>query len=372
VAGDTVLRTITTGLIYRNPRPHVKSIHAYFPSVVCLDNGEMLASLVLGEAFEAVNCRTHIARSTDGGEHWTLEGWLYPGTRDRLTSDSARLTALPGGEVVALMIRADRTDHPDDGLASHETLGFVPTDLLLGRSLDYGRTWDIPPPLTPPLIGPSFELCAPVTPLSDGRWLLPTSTWRGWDGYCPHGTRMVAFVSRDFGRSWPTYLDIMHQPGIIFWESKILELRDGRLLAVAWAYDESAGQDLPNQYCVSHDGGATWTPPASTGLQGQTLTPFLLDDGRILSVYRRMDVPGLWANLSTLDGESWTNDAAEPLWGHHAVGLTGDAENMAQNFNVLRFGAPCITRLHDGTLFIAFWCYEDCVANIRWCKCAVA
>ncbi|OPZ83154.1 MAG: BNR/Asp-box repeat protein [bacterium ADurb.Bin429] len=210
-----------------------------------------------------------------------------------------------------------------------------------------------------------------MTPLRDGRWLLPTSTWRGWDGYCPNGTRMVAFVSHDFGHTWPEYLDIMHQPGIIFWESKIIEFPDGRLLAVAWAYDEEAGKDLPNHYCVSHDGGLTWSPPASTGLHGQTLTPFLLDDDRILCVYRRMDVPGLWVNLSTLDGDTWTNDAAEPLWGHHAVGLTSDSADMAHNFNVLRFGAPCITRLPDGMLFVAFWCYEDCVSNIRWFKFSI-
>ena len=39
------------------------------------------------------------------------------------------------------------------------------------------------------MAGPSFELCAPVTLLGDGRWLLPTSTWRGWDGALPNGHR---------------------------------------------------------------------------------------------------------------------------------------------------------------------------------------
>ena len=44
-----------TGLIYRNPKPHVRSVHAYFPSVVPVANGELLATLVLGDAFEASN-----------------------------------------------------------------------------------------------------------------------------------------------------------------------------------------------------------------------------------------------------------------------------------------------------------------------------
>src|SRR5687768_9798517 len=131
----------STGLIYRNPKPHVRSVHAYFPSVVAMDNGELLAMVVLGEAFEAANLHTHVARSRDQGETWELEGPIYPGTTDRLTSDSSRITALPGGEVVAFLVRADRTGHPDEGLASAETLGFVPTELLLFRSSDYGHTW---------------------------------------------------------------------------------------------------------------------------------------------------------------------------------------------------------------------------------------
>ena len=44
---------------------------------------------------------------------------------------------------------------------------------------------------------------------------------------------------------------------------------------------------------------------------------------------------------------------------------------MAQNFNVLKFGAPCITRLPDGIVIVAFWCYEDCVSSIRWFKLKV-
>src|ERR1035437_1490889 len=117
------IECLNTGLIYRNPKPHVRSIHAYFPSAVLMANGELLATIVLGEAFEAANIRTHVCRSTDRGETWTLEGAIYPGTSDRLTSDAARITALPDGEVVAFLVRHDRSGHPDEGLASHETLG---------------------------------------------------------------------------------------------------------------------------------------------------------------------------------------------------------------------------------------------------------
>jgi sialidase-1 len=193
--------------------------------------------------------------------------------------------------------------------------------------------------------------------------------------------KMVAFISHDFGRSWPEYRDVMRDPEqrVIYWESKICELPDGRLLAVAWAYDQVAAADLPNHYAVSADGGDTWSVPRSTGLQGQTPTPYVLDNahkdgaasGRVLLVYRRIDRPGLWANLSHLEGDRWVNDGEATIWGAGAEGLTGDSSIMVQNFQVLRFGAPSVIRLNDSTLFLAFWCYEDCVSVIRWYKLAV-
>ncbi len=34
---------------------------------------------------------------------------------------------------------------------------------------------------------------------------------------------------------------------------------------------------------------------------------------------------------------------------------------IPNGFNVLRFGASCLTRLDDDKIFVAFWRYEDCV-----------
>ena len=81
-----------------------------------------------------------------------------------------------------------------------------------------------------------------------------------------------------------------------------------------------------------------------------------------------MDKTGLWANL---EGDRWVNDAATPLWGADFEGLTGRSQNMSQNFHALRFGAPCIVALPDGALFVAFWCYEECISVARWFKLRV-
>ena len=91
-----------------------------------------------------------------------------------------------------------------------------------------------------------------------------------------------------------------------------------------------------------------------------------LPDGRVLCIYRRMDLPGLWANVARIEDDRWVNEAEAPLWGTGAADLTAAGENMAQNFQVLRFGAPCLAKLPDGSYLTAFWAVEDCVSNIRW------
>ena len=368
------IECLDTGLIYRNPKPHLRSVHAYFPSVVVLSENEMLAALVLGSAFESVDSHVHLARSTDGGATWTLEDALYEPPSDRTTTETCRITRMPDGEIVAFGARFDRPD-PEEGLTNHETLGFVPTELVLFRSKDDGRTWTEPEVIETPLVGPSFEICCPILPLADGRWLAPTSTWKGWDGECPNGMKAIALCSYDRGKTWPEYVDVMdrYADHVIYWEQKIIELDGDRLMSVAWGFNEAAGEDIPNQYAINEDGGRYFGPPQSTGLWGQTLTPIRLPDGRILCIYRRMDKPGLWANISRVKDDQWINETDAPLWGAKASGLLkkGPTENMAADFNVLKFGAPCAVLLPNGEVFVAFWCVEDCVSNIRWFRLRV-
>jgi hypothetical protein len=361
---------IRTGLIYRNPKPHVFSKQAYFPSVVVMENSEMLATFAIGEAFEAANSDTYLSRSKDLGETWSDPVRLLKRDEKALVSNYARIAAVPGGMVVSNVVRSHRESYPEEGLANPGNLGFVPTDLLIVRTKDNGITWDDPLLVKPPLVGPSFEMCSPLVPLSDGRWLWPTSTWRGWDGYCPEGMKMVALISHDQGLSWPEYMTVMdrNKEKIIFWESKIIERMPGKLLAVAWAYDEKNGKDLPNQFSVSSDGGKTWSVPASTGIMGETMAIAALPGDKVIAVYRRMDRPGLWITIVRVENDKWINEKDIPLWGVMEKSLTDKSDNMVQDFNELKFGAPCITILPDKTAYIAFWCYEKMVSNIRWFK----
>ena len=52
------IEVLDTGLVYRNPKPYLRSAVAYHPSLVIFDDGEMVSTFDLGEAVEALNYRT--------------------------------------------------------------------------------------------------------------------------------------------------------------------------------------------------------------------------------------------------------------------------------------------------------------------------
>jgi hypothetical protein len=101
---------------------------------------------------------------------------------------------------------------------------------------------------------------------------------------------------------------------------------------------------------------------------GETMAIAELPHGRILAAYRRMDKAGLWMTVVRMEGDQWVNEKEIPLWGVKDTRLTDKSDNMVADFNELKFGAPCITVLPDETIFVAFWCYEKMVSNIRWFK----
>ena len=54
-------------VVYENPQPQNRARHAYFPGLVKLPSGDLLALFTLGEALEATNVTTVVSRSRDQG-----------------------------------------------------------------------------------------------------------------------------------------------------------------------------------------------------------------------------------------------------------------------------------------------------------------
>ena len=361
------MKCIASDLVYRNPKPHLQAIHAWHPSLVLLDDGELVAAFDLGQGAESLDYRTYLSRSKDQGKTWTPPVRLFEDPVTRRSTHSVRIGRVADGTLVGFGGRFYRDD-PEQGLLNRDNLGYVPMDLILLKSRDGGRTWEGPQTIKPPLVGPSFETCHPIRELRDGRWLAPTSTWKGWDGLAPNGMNAVALVSHDRGQTWPEYISVIsgYDKGIIHWEQSLVQLPDGRLLSVAWAVRESTGKTMPTPYAISQD-GRKFDPPQPTGLRGQTAKIICLRDGRILCLYRRNDKPGLWANLSRIDGNVWVNLGELAVWQGAASGMTGRA-STGEELGALKFGFPSLVQMPDGDVMVVFWCVEDCIQNIRWLR----
>ena len=366
------MQVIDTGIVYRNPVPHVWSRHAYFPSLVSLVGGELICSFVRAQAFEAEDARLHLCRSRDGGQKWENEGRVFAEREvPSYYFESGRMALLTDGSLLMMVCLTDK-GRREEGLSNPDTLGLVETTLVSHRSMDGGRTWSEASAVTPPLVGPEFEICSPPVQLSDGRVLYPCSTWKAWDGANPTGMKAVAFISEDNGATWPRHVVTLDggPDQVIHWESKVAELAPGRLLAVSWAFNEPDSVSLPNHFSLSPDGGASFSLPTATDLSGET--PALLGLGldEALCVYRRTDVRGLHAARVSLAGGRWTTGEQVECYGTCTLYGT-DSQNQSEKFAALRFGAPCVTRLDDGSVLVAFWAVEECVSNIRWVRLTV-
>lgn len=365
-----MIQPLETGVVYRNPKPHLRALHAWHPSLVHVTSGELLVTFDLAQAVESLDYHTVLTRSTDGGQTWLPPVPLFHDDPPRRATHSVRVGAVADGTLVGFGARFYRDD-PEEGLVNRDNLGYVPIDLILLRSTDAGRTWQGPQVVAPPLVGPAFEMCHRVVELADGRWLFPTSTWKGWNGESPHGMQAVALVSHDRGATWPEYLSVINQTGrgVISWEQGLAQLPDGRIVAVVWSFEESTGKSLPNRYAVSHD-GRTFSTPRENGMHGETAKLLALPDGRLLCLYRRLDKPGLWASLVQIDGEAWITVAEAPLWNGAPSGMSG-VGSSGDELSALKFGYPSMVQLPDGTVFAVFWCVEDCLHVIRWQRIAI-
>ena len=355
-----------TGLVYRNPKPYLKSRQAFHPTLVRLGDDELLCSYDVGEGVESLDYRTYLSRSDDRGLTWIQLGPLFDDPVDTPSSHSIRLKKLSDGTLIGFGIRFHRDD-PEEGIVSRQTAGFVPMDLFTITSVDDGRSWSAPTTLIPPVRNPAFEICHSIVELPDGTLLLPTATARGRDGALPAGQKTVVFISNNRGISWDEYGVTFERDDTVFWEQSLVRLTDGRLLAVAWAHNTERGENEPTPFTISTDSGRTFSEPALTGFSAQTCKLLSLEDNHLLCVYRRTDEPGLWATLAHLDGHSWRNLFHLPLWGagSRSSGMTGEG-NRYDELSNLHFGYPSLLRTGPTTVLVAFWCLEGWTCNIRW------
>ena len=246
---------------------YVSRDDAAFPTLVKLDDGEIICAYTAkGKGPDALG-GTDWSRSADGGATWIHEGTILPRMDNPVSVNSLRLSRALDGSLLAYGGR-DYLEGSGDSRSFGKDLKNEPVICL---SVDLGRTW-ADASVIPTDLSLKFEISNPIIDAGNNIWLAPAATLPDSNRF---GERVVVFRSTDHGKTWPEYNTVFHDTGKKkgFFEQKIISLGQGILLGVAWTVTLGDYKDLENHYVLSEDYGRTWTVPKPTGIRGQTLSP---------------------------------------------------------------------------------------------------
>ena len=191
-------------------------------------------------------------------------------------------------------------------------------------SADNGRTVEGPIPTrfhvpqAKPAMGHAYHpgplFMRSIVERPDGSLAALMAGWfKGDDAPCPHNpkrpySRTYVCESRDGGATWSFLANVAygHIGSEGYNEGSMKALADGRLMTAlrTGSMSDKNCQDNPIMVSTSDDGGATWTPPRRTGVNGAFPDLLVLPDGTLAISYGR---PGASIVFSTDGGETWTD-----------------------------------------------------------------
>jgi len=348
-------------IVYENPQPQNRARQAYFPGLVNLPSGDLLAMFVLGEALEAANTTTVVSRSHDQGRTWNFEGPIHERKPDhRYCWDGLKPTLLNDGTLIAAGYRFHRTD-PDQTITNPDPHvdGLRGGDNLVSFSGDEGRTWSYPRIFArthPELI----ENSGPTIQLRRGAILGCGSLFPMWDGTHPTGCVGVLLRSENGGETWDDRTHFFEDPTGHFApsEARLCEMQDDRVVALFWMLDHVNAGNLPNHMTVSHDGGASWSDPIDTGVWGQASSLTHWGDDVLLTIHchREGEDVGLYARIVDFADDRWRMITEAKIWDNAASMKVATYATMGQD---LKFGQASLLRLDNGDILATHWAVED-------------
>lgn len=340
--------------LYDNPEPNLVSRHGYFPGVVRLESGELLALFVLGEAFESVDQTTWVSRSVDLGETWELQSSLYDKSVVGIaTSDYLKPTIIKDGRIVAMGYRFDRSN-PGQNIVNTKTDGLRNGDNVVTFSEDNGRTWSTPKPIC--LSRPELlEVSGPCIQAKNGDLLAGGAPFPMWDGTNPSGHCGVLLQSHDQGQTWNDEVLYFRSKGrnIAPYETRFCEMHDGCIISMSWAVDADSKQNLSNHITISRDYGSTWSDPIDTAIPGQASNLIYLGGTRLLTIHaqRETDV-GLYVRVVDLQNDHVNVLTEKCIWNNASSFKIRSFSDMGCS---IKFGQPSLIKLDTEEFLAVHW-----------------
>ncbi|WP_308800040.1 sialidase family protein [Agromyces silvae] len=301
---------------------------AMFPAAVETPNALVVAYSTVPDGWPGG--AVHVTRSLDGGRSWTGPAVAAaPHDGEDAVLGAVGLARRADGALLLPVNAVTWTE--GEGTAGRRLR------LRLLRSADEGVTWTHDEPVDVDFAWPAVygrivehrgDLLWPVWgKLREGeRWrsaLLASTdggdTWavRGTIGYDPAARLVGEYVDSGNSARGDDVEEIFdpefrpHDPTDGFTETAVVELADGRLLAVLRQQGVGGDATLAFFRAVSADGGATWSAVERIGFSGMSPDLLRFADGTLLLVSRRWapegsDVqPGVEARIGSPDGLTW-------------------------------------------------------------------
>ncbi len=355
------MKVISSSIIYENPLPQLCSKQSFFPFLAERRDGTVLASVVIGQAFESVDSTTCLSISSDGGKSWGVPRPMidWKGEEGRLT-DYAKITALPDGRIAAMGYTYLR-DNPSLPIGNPRNGGVLDDFVFCAVSSDGGESFGEVQKI-PCAWGPHVEASAPITVLRDGTWITPITGFPDWEGRMHGKLCGRALVSHDEGKSWDDGSICMDfgDREVTCYEQRMCSLSSGTVVCIGWNEDVATGERLDNHYTLSRDGGKTWSKPQSTGVRGQASSVCAIGGEKLLALHavrRDTDRPGVYAYVIDLSDGTWKVVDEALVWAPKTP-VAKDTK-MAEIFSFLKFGQPGAILLSDGDLLMSHWYAEE-------------
>lgn len=306
----------------------------YFPVLIRLKSGELLATLRGGGSHVDVRGRLDMVMSKDNGRTWSKP---WTAIDQEFDDRNPALGQLKDGTVLLAYSIAKNYDETGLKFKGTSRKDRVFDGVYLMRSKDKGKTWSKPERseaihnfyVDKGLVSPYGK----IAQLADGTVLMSVY----FEFFDDRGFQSYVFRSHDGGKTWgePALM------GAGFNETGITALPNGDILAALRA---GKGQSL--SIARSTDGGKTWSAPEQVTKDMEHPGDLIvLKNGHVLLSHGERNPPrGVKALISTDNGKTWNK--ANPIT------LASDAPNVD-------CGYPSSVQLPDGSILTIYYQVDD-------------
>jgi len=309
-----------------------------------------------------------LCRSRDLGQTWTVPTPIWPSLPEKW-SLFVGISRDPYSGKPFLYGTRTVIDIPGESNWSDATQGLKVNELIWSISEDNGCSWNDPVVIPMPIPG-SAEAPGPLCVLRSGRWVGCYSPYNTFDpAVTVDRSQVVSLHSDNCGRTWRHNSMLRFaSPHTGAAEAWVVELSDGTLLGTGWQVPDH-GDDLPNAYALSHDGGTTWTSTASTGVLGQSTALAPWNDGRAMFLYnqRKHDDPGVRLAVVRPTESSFGIEHDDLIWRAETRTQSATQGNLSE-WSDFSFGEPSIVHLPDETWLVTLWCIQPSGSGIRYVR----